>query len=211
MQGGVTTTRLAEMLGVTKGRVSQYVAQGQLDGCYTGEGRSRRFDPEAVARQLNRTLDPGQMLGNGAATKRRIAELQADGSDEDRETRKPALRDSAPLEPQDPDRYNLAKTQLAEEQARKLRRQNAEEAGRFVLASAVQAQVSRQMAQEIAQVETMLRDGARRIADEMGVDYLTARRHLIDVWRAHRAARSGALEQVADDAKMSDDEKAGDF
>ena len=37
----VNATTLAQRLGVSKARISQYVAQGTLAGCFTGEGRAR--------------------------------------------------------------------------------------------------------------------------------------------------------------------------
>ena len=44
----VNATTLAQRLGVSKARISQYVAQGTLAGCFTGEGRARRFDLDLV-------------------------------------------------------------------------------------------------------------------------------------------------------------------
>ena len=35
----MNSTQLAQELGISKGRVSQYVAQGKLDGCFSGEGK----------------------------------------------------------------------------------------------------------------------------------------------------------------------------
>ncbi|MCP3972089.1 MAG: hypothetical protein GY717_17550, partial [Rhodobacteraceae bacterium] len=68
----LTRAALAKELGLTPGRNSQLLTAGTLEGCYQGEGRHRRYDLEKVrAAYLNRT-DPGQMLGNGAATVARI-------------------------------------------------------------------------------------------------------------------------------------------
>ncbi|MBU2962742.1 hypothetical protein KO516_18295 [Citreicella sp. C3M06] len=203
----VTTTELAGKLNLSKGRISQMVSKGQLAGCYDGDGRARRFDLSKVAEKLSGRLDPGQLMGNGSQTKRALRDIAA-GRDEP-EPKRPA--ESSQLTRQDPDRYELARTQKVEEEARRLRRQNAEDAGRFVLASSVEAQVRRQMAKEVAQFETMLRDGARRVADELGVDYLQVRRCLLDVWRAHRGQRSDGLAEEAAAAAMSDDERDADF
>ena len=73
----MNTTQLANELGISKGRVSQWVSEGKLDGCYTGDGRARRFDVEKVRAALQHRLDPGQLLGNGADTRRRLREDEA--------------------------------------------------------------------------------------------------------------------------------------
>lgn len=209
----VNAAGLAEVLGVSRARVSQYVAQGRLDGCFTGAGTDRRFDVAAVASRLNRVLHPGQMLGEGAATRGRLRELLT-GPAEVPASARPAdpvrLRDGAELPAGDLDRYELARTQKAEEEARRLRRQNLEAEGTFVLASAVEAQVAKLLAQEVAEMEAALRDGARKVADELGVDFKCARRLLVDVWRAHRATRAAALAGQAEAADMADDETAAD-
>ncbi|PKP67930.1 MAG: hypothetical protein CVT83_07585, partial [Alphaproteobacteria bacterium HGW-Alphaproteobacteria-5] len=161
-------------MGLSRARISQYVSEGKLDGCYSGEGRARRFDPGAVAKALGRRLDVAQMLGNGAETKRALATLQERGQDTPAPAPKSRQIDGGELVEKDPDRYELARTQKTEEEARKLRRLNAEAEGTFLLASEVERQIARQMAQEIAEFETVLRDGARRVADKLGVDFKTA-------------------------------------
>jgi ribosomal protein S25 len=204
---GLTTTALAERLGLTKGRISQLVSSGKLDGCYSGDGRNRRFDLGKSAEALQLKLDPGQMLGNGASTKRKLVDL-ADGGDTEEDQGRQG-RDT--LSPRDPDRYELARTQKVEEEARRLRRQNAESDGSMVLASAVRQEVVRQVGQEVAQFENVLRDGARAIADRMGIDYRIARQILTETWRKHRGDRAEAKQAEAEGADMTDAERAADF
>ncbi|WP_190305658.1 hypothetical protein [Roseicitreum antarcticum] len=74
----------------------------------------------------------------------------------------------------------------------------------------MQRQSAKALAQEIAQFETVLRDGARAVADRFGVDYREARALLMDLWRTHRVIRTDRLtEQVASvdmsAAEMEDD------
>ncbi|WP_370313476.1 hypothetical protein [Sagittula sp.] len=205
---GLTTTELAKELGVTKGRVSQYVSEGKLDGCYQGDGRARRFDLVKAAEALGRRLDKGQMMGNGAATRRSLREIETGDDNDAPQNRQPS---GDLLSPLDPSRYELAKTQKVEEEARRLRRQNKLDEGTLVLAEEAARQVKRQLAQEIAQVETMLRDAARRVADVMGVDYREVRSILIDQWRAHRGDRSEALKVAVEEAGATDEEREADF
>ena len=210
----LSASELANRLGVSKGRVSQYVAEGKLEGCYRGAGRARRFDLDAVARALGRSLDAGQMMGNGAGTRHALRALEpGDGPDGGAATA-PAIEPpvgASELPGGDADRYELARTQKAEEEARRLRRMNAEAEGRYVLASEVELQVRRRIGQEVSEFETVLREGARRLADRLGVDFREARAELIAAWRDHRAGRAQALEADAAEAALSELEAAEDI
>lgn len=204
----VTAAELARALNVSRTRVSQYLGEGRLEGCFSGQGRARRFDLSKSTEALRRGLHPGQMMGNGADTKRALTSLQ---DHRPQEVERPAARaesrdDSAPV-----DRYDLARTAKAEEEARKLRRLNQEAEGTFVLASEVERQTRRLIAQEIAEVEAMLRDAARAVADRLGVEFKTVRRILLDTWRVHRTTRSDHLGHEAEAAQMTADEREEDI
>jgi hypothetical protein len=206
---GLTTSELAAELKVTPGRVSQMVAAGQLDGTFTGSGRARRFAWEKVVAALPNRLHPGQMLGNGAKTRKALAAAREQAAPEEADD--PPRRRDGPLDGADPDRYELARTQKAEEEARKLRRQNAEAEGTYVLASEVERQVAAQIGQEVREFETMLRDGARRVADELGVEFGQVRKLLIETWRTHRGKRSEAAAETAEAATPTDAEEEQDI
>lgn len=203
----LNATQLAERLGVSKARVSQYVSSGVLAGCFLGEGRARRFDEARCLAALRGGLDPGQMMGNGADTKARMRELQAQSVPEDAAPRPHA----SVLPDRDPDRYELARIQKVEEEARRLRRQNAQDEGLFVLAAEVERSAAKLVAQEVAQFETVMRDAARAVADRLGVDFREVRRILMDQWRAHRARRSDDLQGAADSAAMTEEETREDI
>jgi hypothetical protein len=209
----LSASELAEKLNLSRARISQFVSEGKLEGCYHGAGRDRRFDPEKVAGALGRVLDPGQMLGNGRATRealRRIAAQAQPDVDAEPDAPPPRQRDGQ-LPITDPDRYELARTQKVEEEARQLRRRNQEAEGTLVLAAEAGRQATRLLAQEVAEFESVLRDGARRVADELGVDFKRARALLVEVWRAHRQTRSDQLVQQAETAGMTDTERSEDF
>lgn len=212
----LNSTELARQLSLSKARISQYVAEGKLDGCYVGEGRLRRFDLEAVLEKLGRTLNKGQLLGNGAETRKAIATLKARNWSEDVEPSTPKARpqrqvDGGELDPNDPDRYELARTLKVEQEARRLLRTNAMEEGTLVLASEVAKTSGRLLAQEIAQFETVLRDGARSVADRLGVDFKTVRQILLTHWREHREVRSSDLHDQAEAATLTAEEQDADF
>ncbi len=205
----LTATQLAETLGVSKGRVSQYVAAGTLDGCFDGDGRARRFDLDQCAKALNKKLDRGQMLGNGGSTKRVLAALAQPALEADSAPKRGAPK--SVLSPEDPDRYDMARAAKAEEDLRSMRLRNGREEGLYVLASEVQRSVSAVLAQEIAEMETVLREGARAVADKLGVDFKAARQILIGIWRQHRVGRAQALDDGAANAELSEVEKAGNI
>lgn len=214
--GQVSASELAATLNVSKARVSQYVSEGKLAGCYSGDGRARRFDLRACQQALGRTLDKGQLMGNGAETRKALADLAAGTVSNDRRKPAPSPASAPPksdgeLEPKDPDRYELARTQKAEEEARRMRRQNAEAEGSYALVSDVTRQVAQQMAQEIGEFEAVLRDGARQVADVLGVDFKVVRQIMVDRWRAHRSTRAAQLSAQAETMGLSPAERAEDI
>jgi hypothetical protein len=111
----------------------------------------------------------------------------------------------------DAGRYELARTLKAEEEARKLRRINEEAAGSLVLRSAVEVEISRQIGQEVAEFESVLRTASRTVADRLSVDERTVRQILTETWRAHRGARTAVLQDRAKDAGMTAEESGEDF
>lgn len=215
----INATQLAAELNVSAARISQYVSGGQLEGCFTGTGRGRRFDLGKCAEALGKRLDPGQMMGNGAATKAAIKDVRAAHDDLlQRDTPPPAPRREAgsgagaeALPQNDPDRYELARIDKVEQEARKLRRQNAEAEGDYVLAAESARQVQRIVGQELREFESVLRNGARQIADRLGVDFKTARQILLDLWREHRLLRAGVMSEAAEAEALSETESAEDI
>lgn len=206
---------LADRLGLSKARVSQYVAQGKLVGCFTGEGRARRFDVAKVAEALGHRLDLGQMMGNGAETRRAIkiaaAEPTAPAAIEIPHTLAPAPQLSRTFsEPRELDRYEEAKIQSAEQDARRKTRDNARDEGRWVLAEEVQRSTASLMAAEVAKFESVIREGARAVADHFGIDYREVRQILMQQWRSHRGDAAAQLGAQADAAEMSEAEKEAD-
>jgi hypothetical protein len=200
----MTATELAARLELSKARISQYVSEGKLAGCYAGDGRARRFDLDKVAQVLGRRLHLGQQTGNGLATRRILRDLVGD----EPVATPPSRHRDGELAPTDPDRLELATIQIKEEEARRRRRENARDEGLWVLAEEVERQTARALATEVGQFEAVIRDGARAVADALGVDYRQVRKLLVDQWRAHRARRAAQLGQQANEAAMTPAETA---
>ncbi len=207
----LTASELADKIGLSKGRITQLVTSGKLAGCFVGEGRNRRFDLDKSVRALKGGLDRAQMLGNGAETKRRLGELSSPAAEGEEAPRSTAPRSDSPLLAGDSDRYELARAAKAEEDLRAMRLRNGREEGLYVYASEVERQVASMLSQEIAEFENVLRDGARAVADQLGVDFKAARKILIDHWRQHRAKRSTQLAQDANGAELLPTEQENDI
>lgn len=221
----LTTTELADKLGLSKGRISQLVKSGDLAGCYHGSGRERRFDLAKAAAALSRNLDQAQMLGNGAKTAKTLRRIEAgvddadlapmsddaEGEAEDTPRGKARARSDTLIPVGDASRYELARAAKAEEDLRAARLKNGREEGLYVLASEVEQATARMLTQELAQFETALRDMARDVADRLGVDYRTVRKILLDRWRSHRTHRAETLQGIAEQAVPSEAERAEDL
>lgn len=206
----LSATDLAKELGVSKGRVSQYVAAGQLDGCFNGSGRQRRFDLGRVAKALGRNLDRGQMLGNGSDTKKALGRIEEDPMSASDVPVPQHPAGATKIKDTDQSAYDMAKTQSAIEDARRKRRDNRMAEGQYVLADEVARQVTKAIGQEIREFESVLRDGARRIADDLGIDFLKARQLLVETFRAHRSTRAALLADTSKDMPMTDAERSAD-
>ena len=201
---GLKAVELAGKMNLSRGRISQMVKDGVLDGCFAGTGRRRRFDLDKCLAAYQ-GLDPGQRLGNGAKTHKAIEKLEPQPGNV------PRGGGAQKLPPDDDDGYLLARTEKAVEEVRKLRRVNAEAEGAYVLASEVEPQTRKLLRQEITEMEMVLRDGARHIADELGVDFKEVRKILIDQWRAHRAHRDATLTRKAEEMALTATEAEADI
>jgi phage terminase Nu1 subunit (DNA packaging protein) len=196
----VSASELATHLDVSKGRVSQWVAEGKLRNTYTGDGKARRFDLDAVRIALGRTLDTAQALGNGRGTLKAIGALPESARD-----------DESPADDDLKRRYDTARTMRLEEQARAARWDNGQRSGTLVLASEVESATLALIGQEIAQVESFIRRAARALGDQMGLDAKAAQAVMLTIWREYRGDRAAQAALFAGAAKPTAAEKAEDF
>jgi hypothetical protein len=206
----VNAAELAGILNLSRVRISQLTKEGRLDGCYTGDGRSRRYDPQLAALKLKGSLDQAQMLGNGASTRRAIGAILG-AEPAPAQMPKPRARTDGLLPADDDDSYEMQRKAKLAEEVRRLRRQNELDEGTLVLAGEVERQVSRVLRQELAEIEEVLRTGARAVADKLGVDFRAVRQILIDTWRAKRQDRSAVLSDQGAAGTMTDAERDADI
>lgn len=206
----ITASELAKTLGISRQRVHQLVQAGKLDGCFSGDGSMRRFDLAKSADALGKRLDPGQLMGNGAATKAAIRDL-ATASLTSLPDEPGAPSEARAANSMDPDSYEAVRIQKTKAEARRLSRQNAEAEGHYVLASAAAQATARLVAHEISKFQMALDRGSRIAADKLGLDYKSLRTIMREALRDHRTERSLALEEEAAIAEMTEIEKAEDI
>ena len=156
----VSAAELARLLGVSAARVSQYVKEKKLDGCFTGDGRARRFDFEASVAALRARLDPDQVLANGRRTQARIDLLAVSSGF------------SVPHVDQGRDAFqhleDLRQQKVIEDlRARQI--QNQREEQRWVYAPAVEGAVQEILAAERQEMVAFLRGLPPIFAHEMGL------------------------------------------
>ena len=139
----VTKGRFAAIAGVSKARVTQYLAAGKIsDEAIVGSGHRARIRVAVALEQLRRNLDASQHLGaNGRA---RVASGDDDGTVED------AIK-----------RARLEQLSLANEHARAVREANA---GRYVLADDVRQQMGAIAGKMLAVFEGSLGEMATAVA-----------------------------------------------
>ncbi len=175
MQNAVTKSEFAELIGVSRGRVSQMLAARQIDGdAIVGEGRSARINVEVARRQLDARLDLGQRLGaNGRA--------RLDG-----ETSDPT---DAAIK-----RQRLAQLELANERARA---EAAASSGRYVEADAARQEMGKIAGRLVAAFEGALPELASAVAASSSLPQREVLHLLRGSWRAIRARLSGTEAEAA--------------
>lgn len=134
--GTLAKGEFARHIGVSPGRVSQYIAGGKLSGeAITENGR---IVVEKAKAQLRLKLDVSQMAGNGLDTK-----LKAAPATETAPISSPLA--TLPLAPTDTVEEQIKLERLAEYRARnrKLAEEEAARAGRYVDAESVKLQLGR--------------------------------------------------------------------
>ncbi|MCK7611977.1 hypothetical protein [Roseibium sediminicola] len=152
----VSKGAFADILGVSAGRVSQYISEGKIFGpALVGEGRRAQINVPVAREQLRRALDIGQMLGNGIDT--RLSASPVPGGlpfDVAPAPAQPAMTSPAP--PQDPRSDSvedqLKRQRLFQEQirSRKAAEEEEERKGRFTITQEVQS-TNRRIAVEMIQ------------------------------------------------------------
>lgn len=205
----LTKGEFAKLINVSPGRISQYIASGQIGGdALEGTGRSARIIVEKAKRHLNTRLDVSQRVGlNGLATK--VGAV----SDE------PDLLKSAPPAATFQSHADLVSDQIALEKLEQARMQTArarrEEAlaeGRFILTDEAKAEITRAVAMAYRVMEGGLADMATLLAGEFEIPQRDILHHLKRGFRDVRERAAQGFQQemetvpdLVDDGQEADE------
>jgi hypothetical protein len=159
-----TKAEFAALVGVTPGRVSQYIAEGKLGPAeMAGTGRFAKIRVEAAMAALKLRLDMGQMTGNGLGTK-----LQS------------PMPEALPTDGVD---LAFKKARLAAQLAtnRKLEEEERSRQGLYVLADEAKAEMTRMAGYLLQSFEGGLAD----IANSIAADHKLPARDIQHALRSH--------------------------
>lgn len=204
----------AAHIGVSPGRISQYIAEGKINGdAIEGAGRYARIRAEVAKRQLQRFLDPSQRFGaNGAAALAGArapagpAAALAPAVPERQAEQAPSL----PLTPSDPTQDELAQLRLRRERiaTEKAEREEMLELGRYMLTEVARREMGRVATEAFKVMEAGIGEMAKDLASQFGIPQHDAQHALLKSFRNVRAKaaegfrkrRAEIAEHVEDDA-----------
>lgn len=188
----------AAHIGVSPGRISQYIAEGQIGGdAIEGVGRYAKIRPEVAKQQLRRFLDPSQRFGaNGAAAlggdqaSAKAVPDQLSLSAERREPeRKAEPAPTLPLPSTDAMQDELAQLRLRRERiaTEKAEREEMLEIGRYMLAEVARREMGRVAAEAFKVMEMGIGEMAKVMAAQFGIPQHDVQHALLKTFRSVRA------------------------
>lgn len=217
MQSEQTMTKgeFARLINVSAGRISQYIASGQIGpDALQGQGRAARIVVERAKRQLNGRLDVAQRVGiNGLST--RISHTVPAQPDD-----APLLRPSEHKQPEPfrtpsdlvADQIAREKLEQAKMQTARAKREEALSTGRYMLADEARAELTRAVGMAYRVMESGLADMATHLAGQFEVPQRDILHHLQKAFRnvRERAAQGFAAQLAAEPENLIDPDLLGD-
>lgn len=205
----MSKSEFAKLINVSAGRISQYIASGQIGpDALHGAGRSARIVVDRAKRQLNGRLDVAQRVGmNGLTTRISIAP--------NTQTSDAPLLQQADKRP--PETFqtqsDLVADQIAREkldqakiQTARAKREEALASGRFILADEARSEITRAVAMAYRVMEGGLADMATHLAGQFELPQRDILHHLQQAYRKVRErAAQGFAEQQASEPQTQND------
>jgi hypothetical protein len=217
----VTKGEFAAAIGVSPGRVSQYIAERKIFGAaLRGEGRAARIHLPTARAQLQKTLEPSQHLGgNGQALRGTLFE-QVSAPAEPALNAKPARHPvaSAPSLIPEPPLDDIAAERLKQMRIKtaQAERQEALERGRYMLAEAARREMGKAVGEAFKVMERGLQDMAAELAEQFSLPQRDVHHALQKAFRSvrveaasrFRAQAHSEPELVTDPASTDADDEA---
>jgi hypothetical protein len=195
----MTKGAFAAHIGVSAGRISQYIAEGKIYGeALEGDGRSAKIRPAIAQQQLQKTLEPSQRFGaNGVAVLKSAAVQPALQLAPSGGASAPAPR----LTLTDDVADQLAAERLRQQQitTARLEREEALEVGRYMLTDEVRRQTVRAVSEAFKVMEQGIPEMAKAIAAQFGVPMHDATHTLLKAFREVRAKKAAGFRSLIDE------------
>lgn len=191
----ISKAEFSRRRGVTPGRVSQWLAEGKIDGAaIEGEGPKARIVESIAVAQLRTRLDPHQRLGNGLTTRLNLDPPPAPPA----QAPAPSLKPTASARPPEVDEVGEA---IRREQLESLQRRNRREAleeaaaaGRLADAQAARQEMGRLAARMVTAFEGALAELAEAAAGKFVLPQRDVLHLLRTRYREIRARQSEAAQ-----------------
>lgn len=195
----MTKGAFAAHIGVSAGRISQYIAEGKIYGdALEGDGRTAKIRPAIARQQLQKTLEPSQRFGANGAAVLKSSPVQPN--------LQLAPSDGASAPPPRLTFTDDVADQLAAERLRqqqittaRLEREEALEVGRYMLADEARRQTVRAVSEAFKVMEQGIPEMAKAIAAQFGVPMHDATHALLKVFRDVRAKKAAGFRIAADE------------
>lgn len=200
----MTKGAFAAHIGVSAGRISQYIAEGKIYGdALDGAGRAAKIRPAIAQSQLQKTLEPAQRFGaNGQAslnTPVRQPALDLTGRTRASVAPPPAFADEPDLLLKDDVADKLAAERLRQQQIKtaQLEREEALELGRYMLTDDARRQTVKAVTEAFKVMELGIPTMAKVIAAEFGAPMHDVMHTLLKSFRETRAKTAKDFAAVA--------------
>lgn len=185
----VTKGDFAALIGVSPGRISQYIAEGKIFGdALVGEGRSARICVERARSQLSKTLEPSQRFGANGVAGKRVAEVAAAAPPSDQRPEPPSS---------DPYVDAIAAERFKQQRltTARMERDEALAVGRYVLADDARMAQTKAVVEAFKVMEVAVQEMAKAISAQHGVPHRDA---VLTLQKAFRDTREKQARQFSD-------------
>lgn len=187
----MTKSAFAAHVGVSAGRISQYIAERKIFGdALEGEGRNAKIRPTVAMEQLKRSLDPAQRFGaNGMATRSAPPSAAPDLLDD------VPTRTKAPAKPTvgfDPFVDEVAAEKLKQQKitTARMEREEALELGRYMLTDDARREMVKAVAEAFKVMEQGISEMAKALAAQFAIPTHDGTHVMLKAFRDHRAKKA---------------------
>lgn len=195
----VSKSAFAQMIRVSKPRVSQLISEGKIHGpAIQGEGRSAKIVVAIAKQQLSAGLDLDQRAANGTA--------DLTGADQETFQSGAPPIEAVPREPTTDDLYKQERLRKIQRENEDLEEKRREKNGIYVRADAMRSTVTRHVANMIDGFEADLGHWAEELSAETGGSVKEIKHSLKKLFRGTREKLARHSRDLVNDLPEHDEE-----